>query len=743
MLVILLDDVGFGASSAFGGPCRTPVAERLAGGGLKFNRFHTTALCAPTRQALLTGRNHHSVNMGSITETATSAPGQTSVLPNTKAPLATTLKLNGYSTAQFGKCHEVPVWQTSPMGPFDAWPTGGGGFETFYGFIGGENNQWDPALYSGTTPIEPPATAEEGYHLTEDLTDHAINWVRQQKALMPDKPFFVYYAPGATHAPHHVPNEWIEPYEGQFDDGWDVLRERTFVRQKELGVIPADTELTARHDEITAWDEMPDELKPVLARQMEVYAGFLEHTDHHVGRLIDTLGRPRGPRRHARLLHHRRQRRLRRGHPQRGLQRDGQLQRHGGRRDPGVHAQQDGRVRLAELVQPLLGRLGVGDELAAAVDQAGRLPLGRHPQRDHRALAQRDRGEGRPAVAVHPRHRRGAHDPRGRRPAQPRPWSTAILQAPMEGTSMVYAFNDAEATERHDLQYFEMFGNRGIYHQGWSAVTKHKTPWMIVDPNMGPFDDDVWELYDGSTDFSQARNLAAEQPERLAYLQRLWLIEAVKYNVIPLDDRSGERFEPRPGRAAHADPRQLPALLPRHGTPVGEQRGQHQEQVLLGDRRRRDPRTRKRDGVLITQGGRFGGWAFHVEDGKAKFTYNVLGIQEFSAQADEVIPPGGHQVRMEFAYDGGGLAKGGDVTLFYDGDQVGQGRVEMTQPMVFSADETTDIGYESGTCVSPDYTAATSHFTGTINWVQLDVGVDDNDHFISPEERLRVALARQ
>ena len=289
VLVILLDDVGFGASSTFGGPCATPTAQRLADGGLLYNRFHTTALCAPTRQALLTGRNHHSVGMGSITETATSAPGNSSLRPNTKAPLALTLKLNGYSTAQFGKCHEVPVWQSSPMGPFDAWPSAGGGFETFYGFIGGENNQWDPALYEGTTPVEPPATPEEGYHLTEDLADHAISWVRQQKALMPDKPFFVYFAPGATHAPHHVPSEWIDKYAGRFDDGWDAQRERTFARQKELGVIPADAELTERHAEIPAWDEMPDQLKPVLARQMEVYAGFLEHTDYHVGRLIDAV----------------------------------------------------------------------------------------------------------------------------------------------------------------------------------------------------------------------------------------------------------------------------------------------------------------------------------------------------------------------------------------------------------------------------------------------------------------------
>src|SRR6187200_300349 len=253
VLIVLLDDVGFGAASTFGGPCRTPTADRLAAGGLRFKRFHTTALCAPTRAALLSGRNHHSVGMGSITETATSAPGNSSVRSNTKAPLAMSLKLNGYSTAQFGKCHEVPVWQSSPMGPFDAWPSGGGGFETFYGFIGGENNQYEPALYEGTTPIEPPTTPEEGYHLTEDLADHAISWIRSQKSLMPDKPFFVYFAPGATHAPHHVPPEWTAKYKGQFDGGWDKAREETFERQKALGVIPPDAELTARPAEVPAW----------------------------------------------------------------------------------------------------------------------------------------------------------------------------------------------------------------------------------------------------------------------------------------------------------------------------------------------------------------------------------------------------------------------------------------------------------------------------------------------------------
>src|ERR1044072_68458 len=290
VVVILIDYVGYGATSVFGGPCLTPNFEKLANGGLRYTSFHTTALGLPARQALLTGRHHHSGGTGGPTEIATAAPGYNSVLSNAKAPLAVTLKLNGYSTAQFGKCHEVPVWQTSPAGPFNAGPTGGGGFQYFYGFIGGENNQWDPALYEGTTPIEPPKTPAEGYHLTEDLCDKFIAWTRQQKALLPDKPFFTYFAPGATHAPHHVPPEWIEKYKGKFAHGWDKQREITFEKQKQLGVIPQDAVLTPRHKEIPAWDEMAPKLKPVLEREMEVYAAFMEHTDYHVGRLLEALG---------------------------------------------------------------------------------------------------------------------------------------------------------------------------------------------------------------------------------------------------------------------------------------------------------------------------------------------------------------------------------------------------------------------------------------------------------------------
>ncbi|MFB9308544.1 arylsulfatase [Agromyces hippuratus] len=741
VLVILLDDVGFGASSAFGGPCATPNAERLAAGGLKYNRFHTTALCAPTRQAMLTGRNHHSVGMGSITETATSAPGNSSLRPNTKAPLAMTLKLNGYSTAQFGKCHEVPVWQSSPMGPFDAWPSAGGGFETFYGFIGGENNQWEPALYEGTTPVEPPATAEEGYHLTEDLADHAVSWIRTQKALMPDKPFFVYFAPGATHAPHHVPPEWPEKYKGRFADGWDVERERTLARQKELGVVPEDTELTPRNPLITAWDDMPDELKPVLERQMEVYAGFLEHTDHHVGRVIDAID-DLGVLENTLIYYI---------IGDNGASAEGTMN--------GAFNEMANFNGMAAIETPAF--------MQSKMDEFGS-PSSYNHYSVGWAWAMNSPFQWTKQVASHwggTRNGTIVHWPKGideqgglrtqfthcidvaptilEAAGLPEPTTVnGVLQSPMEGTSMLYSFREPDAPERHDLQYFEMFGNRGVYHRGWSAVTKHKTPWLIVDPDVHAFDDDVWELYDGSVDFSQARNLAQEQPERLAHLQRLWLIEATKYHVLPMDDRTGERL--------NAELAGRPTLIRGNSQLLYPGMGRLSENSVVSIKNKSFSVTAEvevaeggANGVIIAQGGRFGGWSLYASDGAAKFVYNVLGIQSFATAAERPIPVGTHQVRMEFAYDGGGLAKGGGVTLYYDGEAVGTGRVDLTQPMIFSADETTDVGYESGTTVSPDYTPQSSRFTGKVHWVQIDAGVDDHDHFIDPEERLRIAMARQ
>ncbi|HEY9293472.1 MAG TPA: arylsulfatase [Microlunatus sp.] len=488
VLVVLLDDTGFGASSTFGGPVNTPTFDRLAQGGLRYTRFHTTALCSPTRAALLSGRNHHTVGMGGVTELATSAPGYSSRRPNTCAPLAETLKLNGYATAQFGKCHEVPVWETSPMGPFDNWPTGGGGFEHFYGFLGGETNQYAPALYRDMVPVEPDLTPQQGYHFTEDMTDHSIEWIRQQKALMPDKPFFAYYAPGATHAPHHVPTAWSDRYRGQFDRGWDLVREQTLIRQKQLGVVPQDAVLTARPDEVRAWDDTPADLRSVLARQMEVYAGFLEHTDHHLGRLVDTL-------------------------TELGILDDTLIYLIIG--DNGASAEGTLNGTFNEMIT-LNGAAGLEtpEFLAERIAKFGTAEAYNHyavgwahamdaPYQWTKQVASHWGGT-RNGTIVHWPAGIGA---RGEIRNQfhhvidvaptilevaglPEPTSVhGVQQHPLEGVSMAYSFEDADAPERHATQYFEMFCNRGIYHKGWTAVTRHSTPWEVGD-QLPSFDDD-------------------------------------------------------------------------------------------------------------------------------------------------------------------------------------------------------------------------------------------------------------
>jgi arylsulfatase len=524
--------------------------------------------------------------MGSITETATSAPGNSSLRPNTKAPLALTLKLNGYSTAQFGKCHEVPVWQTSPMGPFDAWPSVGGGFEHFYGFIGGETNQYAPALYDGTTPVEPDRTPEEGYHLTEDLADHAISWVRQQKALMPDKPFFVYFAPGATHAPHHVPSEWIDKYAGRFDDGWDAQRERTFARQKELGVIPADAELTERHAEIPAWDEMPDQLKPVLARQMEVYAGFLEHTDYHVGRLIDAV-------------------------EDLGVLDDTVVYYIVG--DNGASAEGTLNGAFNEMANfNGMAALETPEFMVSVMDDFGSPRSYNHysvgwawamdtPFQWTKQVASHWGGT-RNGTIVHWPSRiteRGGHRSQFTHVIDVAPtileaaglpeptMVNGVQQSPMEGTSMLYSFNDADAAERHDLQYFEMFANRGIYHRGWSAVTKHRTPWVMVGGALPAFDDDVWELYDGSTDYSPGTRRCG-RPPRAAGQAAATVAHRGHEVQRPTDGRPDVRTPgAHDGGTTDAHPRHIPDLLPRDGAPLGELRRQHQEHVVQRDGGRR------------------------------------------------------------------------------------------------------------------------------------------------------------
>jgi len=739
VLVILIDDVGFGASSAFGGPCNTPNFERLAAQGLKYSRFHTTALCSPTRSALLTGRNHHSVGMGNIAELATSAPGNNSIWPNTAAPLAKILKYNGYSTAQFGKCHEVPVWETSPMGPYRQWPTGMG-FEYFYGFLGGETNQYFPALFEGITPVEPDKTPEEGYYFNDDLTAHTTKWIRQQKALMPDKPFFAYYAPGATHAPHHVPGEWSEKYRGQFDDGWDELRKQTFERQKQLGVIPVDCDLTERSAGIPAWDDVSPEMKPVLARQMEVYAGYLENTDYHVGLLIDTL-------------------------EEMNILDETLVFLIIG--DNGASAEGSLQGTFNEMITlGGFGALETPELLASKIDDFGGPEAYNHyavgwahamdtPYQWTKQVASHFGGTRNGTIVRWP----SGFAAKGESRSQfhhvidvaptvlevagiPAPtFVEGVMQKPFEGVSMAYSFDDGSAPDRHETQYFEMMGNRGIYHKGWTAVTQHRTPWETnIETVIPAFDDDVWELYDTTTDWTQAHDVSKEHPQKLHELQRLWLIEAVKYNVVPLDDRFVERGLPEmAGRPAliQGDRQLLYGGMGRltENSVVSLKNVSYSitaEVVVPGE----EP-----EGVIVAQGGVTGGIALYAKGGKLTFCYNFFGLERYYARAKSSIPVGTHQVRVEFTYDGGGIGKGGLATLFVDGAEVGKGRIDQTEAFLFSADETCDVGDEYGSPVTGDYNV--TRFTGEVNWVELQRGLDDHSHLIKPEDRISVAMGIQ
>ncbi|MCB0726740.1 MAG: arylsulfatase, partial [Ignavibacteriae bacterium] len=529
VLIFLIDDAGFGSSSAFGGPCYTPTAEKLAENGLKYTKFHTTALCSPTRAALLSGRNHHSVGMGAITEMATSAPGNSSIRPKNKAPLAETLKLNGYSTAQFGKCHEVPAWQVTPMGPFQQWPTGSG-FEHFYGFVGGEANQYYPGLYEGTTPVEPDKTPEEGYTLNDDLSKRVCTYIRQQKVLMPDKPFFVYYAPGATHAPHHVPREWSDKYKGKFDKGWDKLREEIFARQKKLGVIPKNAKLTDRPEEIPAWNDIDEKLKPVLAREMEIYAGFMEQTDHCMGKVVDTL-------------------------EDLGILDDTLIffivGDNGASAEGTLHGCFNEMTTLngipgIETTEFLLSKINdFGTPKAYNHYAVGWAHALNTPYQWTKQVASHWGGTRNGLIVHWPKGIKSKGEMRTQFhhvidvaktildiAGLPEPAIVnSIQQAPLEGVTMADSFDNPDAPETHTVQYFEMFGNRGLYLNGWTAVTKHSTPWIAG--NLPPFDEDIWELY-GPDDWTQSNNIVKQNPEKLKEMQRLWLIEATKYNCVPL-----------------------------------------------------------------------------------------------------------------------------------------------------------------------------------------------------------------
>jgi arylsulfatase A-like enzyme len=740
VLIVLIDDAGYGSSSAFGGPCNAPTAERMMKEGVSYTRFHTTALCSPTRAALLSGRNHHTVGMGGITEIATSAPGYTSRRPNSMAPIAEILRLNGYSTAQFGKCHEVPVWEASPVGPFDRWPTGSG-FEYFYGFVAGETNQWYPAIHEGTKSIEPPKTPEEGYHFMDDMTDRAIAWVRQQRLLAGEKPFFMYFAPGATHAPHHVPKEWADKYKGKFDQGWDKLREETITRQKKLGVIPQNCDLTERPKEIPAWDAQTPEFQRVLAREMEVYAGFFEYADHHIGRLIEALD-------------------------QLEILDDTLIFYIIG--DNGASAEGTPQGTFNEAI-PFNGMNALESVqfLTAHMDQLGGPESYNHyavgwahaldtPYQWTKQVASHWGGTRNAMMVRWPKGIKAKGEIRNQFhhvidvaptilecTGLPEPvMVNGVGQVPMQGISFAYSFDNPTAPEQRETQYFEMFGNRGIYHQGWTAVTRHSTPWLML--GRPQFSDDVWELYDTSKDWSQAHDLSKQMPDKLHELQQLWLIEAVRNNVLPLDDRTAERFNP--------DIAGRPVLI--RGTKqvlVNGMGGLNENGVVNIKNKTHSvsaqlvvPQDEPAEGTIISQGGIGGGWMLYAKDGKLTYLYNFVGLKHFVITASEPLTPGQHQVKMDFAYDGGGLAKGGTVTLSIDGKAVGSGRVDQTAPMVFSADETTDVGVKRGSPMTPDIPAGDgSAFNGTVIAVVIDASGESIDHLLSREDLLNIIMTRQ
>ncbi len=712
VLIVLIDDMGFGQSSAFGGPIHMPTVEQLANEGLRYNEFHTTALCSPTRAALLSGRNHHVNNMGSIAETATSFPGQTGQRPNSVATVAEMLRLNGYSTAAFGKSHETAAWEVSPSGPTDRWPTRSG-FDKFYGFMGGETNQWAPLLYDGMNQVEP--SHDPNYHFMTDMTNQAIDWMQYQKSLTPDKPFFIYFAPGATHAPHHVPKEWIAKYKGKFDQGWDKLREETLARQIKLGVVPPDTKLAPKPEAIKDWATLSADEKKLFAREMEVFAGFGEYADTEIGRLVAAI-KATGQLDNTLIFY---------------IVGDNGASAEGGMN--GLFNEYTFFNGVTESVQDVLKHYDeLGGPKTYSHYAAGWAVAGDTPFTWTKQVAS-SYGGTRNGMVVHwPKGITAKGELRSQwhhvidivptileAASLPEPKSVnGTPQIPIEGVSMLYTFANAKAPSTHTTQYFEIFGNRAIYNDGWLAGTVHRAAWEIKVRR--PLQEDIWELYDTRSDFSLANNLAATNPDKLKELQELFLKEAVKNSVLPLDDRTLERFN-----AALVGRPDL--MAGRTSLTVHQGMTGMSENAFINVKNRSHTITADveipkngANGAILAQGGRFGGWSLFVKDGKPIYTYNWLGLQRYTLAAKQALPAGKSTIRVEFAYDGGGVGKGGVATLFVNGKNVATGRIEQTQCCAFSIDDAADVGADEGTPVTEAYTVP-AKFTGKIAKVTIEL----------------------
>ena len=718
VVIVLIDDIGFGGPSTFGGPLATPTLDRLGKSGLIYNNFHTTALCSPTRMALKTGRNHHTCNTGSIMETATAFPGNTGALPNSVAPLAEMLRLNGYSTGAFGKWHETAAWETSVSGPFDRWPTHQG-FDKFYGFIGGETDQWYPLIYDGVTRVTPKASKD--YHFTTDMTDQAIQWIQAQQSMTPDKPFFAYFATGAVHAPHHVPRKWADKYKGQFDEGWDAVREKSFARQKKMGMIPADTKLPPKARDIRDWDKLTADEKKLFARQAEVFAGFLEQTDYEIGRLVTAI-EDLGEMDNTLFIY---------------IAGDNGTSAEGG--PAGMFNEMTFFNAVVEKVEDLLPKLDDwGGPYTFPHMATGWAVAFDSPFAWTKQVAS-DFGGTRNGMVIH--WPEGIKSKGGLRSqfghvidiaptvleaaSLPEPKSVkGTVQTPIEGTSLLYTFDDAKAKERHTTQYFEIFGNRAIYHEGWLARTIHRAPWEMKD--LPALDKDVWDLYDTRKDFSLATNLAAKHPDKLKELKALFEKEAIKYHVYPIDDRVIERTNPaiagRPdvmnGRTTLTLFDGMNGMLENSFINVKNSSKTITAEIEVPEE--------GANGVLLTQGGRFGGWCLYMKDGKPAYTYNYLGLSRDLVMSDKALAKGKATVVLDFKYDGGGIGKGGMATISVNGKKVAEGRIAKTQPMLYSADETADVGLDNQTPVAEDIGIGReeTRFTGKIHKITVKVKAD-------------------
>jgi arylsulfatase len=715
VVIVLIDDIGFGGPSTFGGPLQTPTLDQLSEGGLRYNNFHSTALCSPTRMALKTGRNHHQANTGSIMETSTAFPGNTGAVPNSVAPLAEMLRLNGYSTSAFGKWHETAPWETSVSGPYDRWPTHQG-FDKFYGFIGGETDQWYPLIYDGVTRVTPPKMEE--YHFTTDMTNQAIQWVQAQQSLTPDRPFFVYYATGAVHAPHHVPKKWADKYKGQFDEGWDKVREKSFARQKAMGLIPASTKLPPKARGIKDWDALTADEKRLFARQAEVFAGFLEQTDHEIGRLVTAI-EDMGEMDNTLFIY---------------IAGDNGTSGEGG--VVGMFNEMTYFNAVVEKVEDLLPKLGqwggpyTFPHMASGWSVAFDSPFAWMKQ------VASDFGGSRNGMVIH--WPKGIKEKGGLRTQfghvidiAPTVLEAAMLpepksvngtpQTPIAGTSLLYSFNDAKAKERHTTQYFEIFGNRALYHDGWLARTIHRAPWETRD--LPPLTSDTWDLYNVREDFSLADNVAAQNPDKLKELKALFDRDAERFNVYPIDDRVIERVNPaiagRPdlmnGRTSLTLYDGMNGMLENIFINVKNQSKTITAEVEIPEG--------GANGVILAQGGRFGGWSLYMKDGKPAYTYNYLGLARYTVAAKHDIPAGPATVMLDFDYEGGGLGKGGTATLSVNGKNVAEGRIDKTQPLLFSADETADVGLDNQTPVAEGIGIGRdkTRFTGKIRKVTVEV----------------------